>query len=73
MDYKIQKDGLAYTSWRNLFWPPVTQKSRILVKGFNGQTYQFTNEVRRWVGRPVNACCAVTILRHVHTHLTLIT
>ena len=50
MDYKIQKDGLAYTSWRNLFWPPVTQKSRILVQVFNGQTYQCTNEGYRMFG-----------------------
>jgi len=50
MDYKIQKDGKAYTYWRNFFWPPVTQKSRVLVQHFNNQTYQFTNEGYRMFG-----------------------
>ena len=43
MDYKPQVDGISYTHWRNMSWPPVHQKSRVLDRRVNNVSYAFTN------------------------------
>ena len=43
MDYKKQVNGIAYTFWFNMSWPPVHQKSRVLDQRFDNVTYAYTN------------------------------
>lgn len=50
MDPRIQKDGIQYTNWTGMEWPPVHQKSRIFVAEFNGIDYIYTNEGYRLMG-----------------------
>eukprot|EP01041_Mallomonas_annulata_P002580 gene2580-5042_t len=50
MDRGIQHDGNYYTNWTNMQWPPVHQKSRILVLKFANSTFIYTNEGYRLYG-----------------------
>lgn len=44
MDKVTQADGIVYTHWQNMYWPPVTQKSRILDVLILNVTFIYTSE-----------------------------
>lgn len=44
MDTEVQDDKLTYTHWKNMRWPPLHRKSRILDRIFANITYIYTNE-----------------------------
>jgi hypothetical protein len=50
MDNKTEHDGKIYSNWTNMYWPPVSQKSRILDVIHGNITYIFTNEGYRRAG-----------------------
>ena len=50
MDSKPEVDGVRYTHWKNMSWPPTYQKSRVLDRVFRNVSYIYTNEGWRRFG-----------------------
>ena len=50
MNPKVELDGVQYTHWVGMEWPPVHRKSRILVDTIKNVTYMYTNEGYRIYG-----------------------
>ena len=44
MNKTVQKDGLIYSHWEHMLWPPVTSKSRVLDKTYFNISYAYSNE-----------------------------
>jgi hypothetical protein len=50
MDQQMQADFKTYTFWKNMMWPPLFNKSRILDQHAFNQSYRYTNEGWRRFG-----------------------
>ena len=50
MDTTVQKDGVTYTYWTNMSWPPTHTKSRVLDQYQFNWTFAYTNEGYRRQG-----------------------
>eukprot|EP00606_Chrysophyceae_sp_TOSAG23-5_P000871 GSChrysophyteH2.ASY1.ANO1.62.1 assembled CDS len=50
MDRKMQVDGIEYTHWEGMEWPPTHQKSRVLDRFFRDVQYAYTNNGWRRIG-----------------------